>query len=74
MNSRLLLFTAAAESVRWADMKYIFDNYMSAVNEVDASTGLSLYMLAAVGPNSNIESIYNLLKENPASLTLYTDP
>jgi len=73
-DSRLPLFTAAAESVRWADMKYIFDNYMSAVNEVDASTGLSLYMLAAVGPNSDIESIYNLLKENPASLTLYTDP
>jgi len=74
IDSRLPLCTAAAESVRWADMKYIFDYYMSAVNEVDALTGLPLYMLAAVGPTSDIESVYNLLRENPASLALHADP
>merc|ERR1711935_902425 len=56
------------------DMEYIFDYYMSAVNDVDAVTGLSLYMLAAVGPTSDIESVYNLLRENPASLVLHADP
>merc|ERR1712106_716584 len=67
-DSRLPLFSAAAKSLRRADMECIFDNNMPAVYEVDASTGLSLFMPAAIGPNSDIESVYNLLRENP------TDP
>jgi len=60
--------------MKWVDMEHIFDNHVPAIYEVDASTGLSLYMSAAVGPTSDIESVYNLLRKNPASLTLHPDP
>jgi len=48
-------------------MKLIFGAHMPAVvHEVDDRlTGLSLFMLAAVGPRSDLESIYQLLKEFP---------
>ena len=38
---------------------------MPAVYELDVLTGLSLFMLAAVGPLSDIESVYSILKEFP---------
>jgi len=50
-------------------MKHIFDSYRPAIeHDNDALTGLPLFTLAAVGPNSDIESVYRLLKEHPAAL------
>ena len=35
---------------------------------MDKLTGLSPFMLAATGPNSDIETIFNLLKKNPGAV------
>lgn len=43
---------------------------MPAVYEVDGSTGLPMFMLAAIGQTSDIESVFNLLKECPSSIGL----
>jgi len=68
VNSRLPLFTAAARSLKWSYTKQIFTENMPAVYESDELTGLPLFMLAATGPTSDIESIYSLLKENPSAM------
>lgn len=46
---------------------------MPAVDEIDVLTDLPLFMLAAVGPTSDIESIYNLLRENPPAVQILSD-
>jgi len=43
---------------------------MPVVNEIDVLTGLPLFMLAATGPTSDIESVYNLLKEYPSAMNI----
>lgn len=65
---RSQLMTAAAISLKWGCMKRIFDSNSSAIYEVDAMTGLSVAMLAAVGPNSDIESVYRISKAYPPAL------
>ena len=67
-DGRLPLVTAAQKSLKWYYMKQIFNANMPVINEVDAFSGLPLFMLAAAGPTSDIESVYNLLKESPHSL------
>ena len=62
-DRRLPLCTTAATSLKWKDTQQIFDANMPAIYEVDEVTALPLFMLAAVGENSDIESIFNLLKE-----------
>jgi len=69
-SGRLPLFTAAARSLTWVDTRQIFAANMPAINDVDGLTGLPVFMLAAVGPRSNIESIYNLLIEYPSAIGL----
>jgi len=71
VESRLPLCTAAARSLKWSDMRQIFAVNMPAIQEVDVLTGLPLFMLAAVGQNSTIESVYHLLKENPPAINLW---
>lgn len=49
MNGRLLLTIATARSLRWqAGMEEIFVAHIPLTYEMDASTGLSLFMLAGV--------------------------
>jgi len=67
-DGRLPLFTAAARSLKWSYLKQIFAANMPVINEIDVLTGLPLFMLAATGQTSDIESIYNLLKELPAAI------
>jgi len=68
-DARLPLTIAAARSLEWkANMEEIFSANMPATYEVDAKTGLSLFMLAAVGPSSKIESVYHLLREFPPAV------
>lgn len=64
-TSRLLLCTAAAHSIKWADMEGIFIANMRAICEIDVVTGFPLFMLAAVGSKSDIESVYHLCREQP---------
>jgi len=67
-DGRLPVFTAAGRSLKWSHTRRIFTANMPAVQETDALTGLSLFMLAGVGPTSDIESVYNLLKEYPQAI------
>jgi len=65
-SGRLPLFTAAARSLTWVDVRQILAVNMPVIYDVDGLTGLPVFMLAAVGPKSNIESVYHLLKEYPS--------
>jgi len=49
----------------------IYTTTMSAIHEVDGMTGLPVFLLAAAGPKSDIESIYNLLREYPPAILTY---
>jgi len=69
-DGRLPLFTAAATSTKWSRTRQIFNLNMTVINDIDVLTGLSLFMLAAAGPTSDIESIYNLLREYPSRMML----
>jgi len=69
-DGRLPLFTAAATSMKWSHTRQIFNLNMPVINDIDVLTGLSLFMLAAAGTTSDIESIYNLLKEHPSAMML----
>lgn len=67
-GGRLPIFTAAAISLRWAEMKILFDVNMPAVYHSDVVTGLPLFMLSAIGERSDLESTYRLLKEFPSAI------
>jgi len=67
-DGRLLLCTAVAASLEWIYTKRIFEANMIAIYEKDVMTGLSPFMLAAVGLNSDIESVYRLFREYPAAI------
>jgi len=68
-NGRSPLMTAAAISLDWKNMEDIFKANKKAIYETDkAVTGLPVSLLAAVGPNSALEAVYHLCKENPSAL------
>jgi len=71
-DGRLPVFTAAVRSLKWTDMKVIFSVNMSTIEQVDNSTGLPLFMLAATQESSDIESVYNLLKEYPTAISCFS--
>jgi len=66
VDGRLPLLTAAERSLKWHYTEKIFAANMPVIQETDALSGLPPFMLAAAGPDSDMESIYNLLKEYPA--------
>jgi len=71
-QGRLPLFTAAEQSVPWSDgVEQILKSYGPAIEFIDVVTGLEVFMLAAVGTNSNIETIFKLLQDHPAALNPY---
>jgi len=70
VDDRYPVFTAAVRCLKWPYMKQIFTSNMPVVNEIDVLTGLPLFMLAATGPTSDIESVYNLLRECPAAMNI----
>lgn len=67
-NGRSPLMTAAAVSLKWKDTKCIFDAYMPDIKKPDPVTGFAIFMLAAVGRDSKLESVYRLLRELPHAL------
>ena len=62
MDGRLPLFAGAERSLKWSYMEKIFTVNMPVMQEVDALSGLPIFMLAAAGPDSDIEAVYNTLK------------
>ena len=68
--TQLPIGVALKYHVKWEDgMKCILEstlaNDANCLLEKDAETGLYLFMLAAVGDNSNLTTIYELLLLNP---------
>jgi len=70
-DGRLPLFSAAVRSLNWNYMEKIFIAHMPLIQETDVQSGLPAFMLAAIGPASDIESVYNLLKEYPPASHMY---
>merc|ERR1712008_327516 len=70
VDDRFPLFTAAARCLKWSHVKQIFISNMPVVNEIDVLSELPLFMLAAIGPTSDIESVYNLLHECPSGINI----
>jgi len=71
-NDRLPLFTAAEENVALSEgLGAILESNGAAIEGVDPVTGLEGFMLAAVGSNSRIESVYALLENHPATNNPY---
>ena len=54
IDGRPPLFTAA-KSLRWVDMKQFFTVNMAVLHEADSLTGLPRFMLATIGPTSDLE-------------------
>ena len=44
---------------------------MAAIYEVDEIIGLPVFVLAAVGPRSDTEAVYNLLLEYPQAIACF---
>jgi len=66
---RPLLFSATESKVKWSDqLQSIFESNMQAVEEMDPFTGLAPFMLAAVGTDSDLETVYHLLIEHPTTI------
>jgi len=68
-DGQLPLLSAARKSLKWYYMKQIFMANMPVINEIDPLSGLPLFLIAAAGPSSNIESVYNLLHEFPGAMS-----
>jgi len=70
VDGRVPLLTAVGTCMHWSDTKLIFALNKPVIYEIDVLTGLPLFMLAAIGPLSKIENVYNLLKEYPPASML----
>jgi len=69
---RLPLFTAAEQSIKWSDGLFnILEGYGAAIEESDTPTGLEAFMLAGIGENSDMETVYKLLENHPAAINPY---
>jgi len=66
LDGRLPLVTAVIRSLKWSFTRQIFAANMTMIHELDEMTGLPPFMLAAIGKDSDLESIYNLMKECPS--------
>ena len=67
-DGRLPLCIAAVKSLKWLQMKDLFAANKPAVYNIDTVTRLPVFMLTAVGPTSDIESVYNYLREHPPAI------
>ena len=63
------LLIAVIKSLKWYYMKLIFTADILLISEIDAKSGLPLVLLDVTGATSNIESVYNLLKEFPGTIS-----
>jgi len=71
-ESRLPLFTASEQNIKWSDGLFnILEGYGAAIEEADTVTGLEAFMLAGIGRNSDMEAVYMLLQDHPAAINPY---
>jgi len=77
-NGRLPLLSAVDRGLKWSSLspfsslgwlRLIFEAYMPAIEESDSRvTGLQAFMLAAAREDSNLETVYSLLRLNPIAV------
>ena len=62
------LCTAVARCLTWVDMHHMFSVNMPVIQEEDRIIGLPLFRLVVVGPTSDIELVYRLLRDTHQKL------
>ena len=68
-NGRLPLHLGASICLQWeCGLKTVFEAYPAAVNCADPTTGLHAFMLAAVGDDCDVSTVFHLLVEHPGVL------
>jgi len=68
-KGRLPLFTASEQGVKWSEgLGMIVNGNGGAIEDIDVITGLEAFMLAAIGNNSDMETVYKLLQDHPAAI------
>jgi len=74
-NDRLPLFIAIENNFPLFGVHGVLGHILkanaAAIEDVDPVTGLEAFMLAAVGPGSNLESVYKLLEDHPGAIVPY---
>jgi len=71
-QGRWPLFTASEKKLKWSDgLREILEANGAAIENVDTATSLEAFMLAAVGSNSDLETVYSLLEDHPAAIIPY---
>ena len=69
-DNRSPLFAAAEENLTLSDELHHILRFDGSAT-VDPVTGLEAFMLAAVGEDSKLESVYVLLENHPAAINPY---
>jgi len=70
--ARLPLFAASEQNVKWSDgLCDILKGYSLAIEDVDVITGLEAFMLAAIGKESDMGTVFKLLQEYPVAINPY---
>ena len=60
------LLVAIRHGVKWDQgIKYILEESKESVSDVDKMSNLYAFMLAASGQKCDLDSVFNLIKENP---------
>ena len=71
-DNNLPLFTASKRKMKWREgLSDIVKGYPKAIEDVDWISGLEAFMLAALGVQSDLETIYQLLLYHPSAINLY---
>ena len=65
---RLPLCTAVTRSIVWENVRHIFALNMPAIYKTNELTRSQVFLLAAIGEISDIESAYKLLRKYPSAI------
>merc|ERR1712003_434187 len=70
-NGRSPLHGAAEANLSWEELNPILQRDKAAILGVDPKTNMEAFMLAAVGSDSKLESVYALLENHPGAVIPY---
>jgi len=71
-QDRWTLFTAIERNLTWSEgLCEILKHNGAAIEDVDTVTNLEAFMLAGVGPNSDLETVFMLLQDHPGAIIPY---
>jgi len=70
-NGNVPLINAIERGWKWSELQKAFVSNMPAIKKLDIVTGLAPFMLVAIGPRRDLESIHHLLNESPGTVQWY---